>query len=182
MVAAKMEELRAQLEKLKEEKLAIERENERLKANQVRQDTEFNELRLQKEQMAEALLELQERNSAASAEVDALRERGREQLAEIDRLNEVAKVAESRWRSEIDKLTTDAELKRYHAVEVERNKWEAREERMVSELTTLSTEINKLRAGALTSSHGDSVLVVTSEAGTPATTESGVPSTTSSQY
>ena len=45
MVAAKMEELRVQLEKLKEEKVAIEHENESLKADQVKQDTEFNELK-----------------------------------------------------------------------------------------------------------------------------------------
>ena len=39
MVAAKMEELQAQLEKLKEEKVAVELENESLKAAQVEQDT-----------------------------------------------------------------------------------------------------------------------------------------------
>ena len=103
MVAVKMEELRTQLEKLKEEKLVIERENESLKAYQVKQDTEFKE---QRAQMTVDLRELQERNSAVSAEIDALRERGLEQLAEINRLNEVAKVADCRWRSEISKLTT----------------------------------------------------------------------------
>lgn len=52
-----MEDLQAQLEKLKEEKVAIELENKSLKADQVRQDTEFNEL---KERMTAELSEQQE--------------------------------------------------------------------------------------------------------------------------
>ena len=59
---------------------------------------------------------------------------------------------------------------------MERNKWEAREERIVSELSTLNVEVNKLRAEARTS-----MVVVTSEVGTPTTTESGVPTTASNE-
>ena len=173
MVAAKMEELRVQLEKLKEEKVAIEHENESLKADQVKQDTEFNEL---KERMTAELRELQERNSAASAELDELRGRNSEQLAEIARLGEVAEAAESRWRAEIDKVTTDAELKRYQSVEAEKIKWEAREDRLVSELTTVRAELNKLRDCTAKSGH-DGVPVVTTKSGITATTGSGAPST-----
>ena len=105
MVAAKMEELRAQLEKLKEEKIAIELDNESLKAAQVKQDTELNEM---KERMAADVRKLEERNSAVSAELNELRGLSDDQLAEIARLGEAAEAAESRWRTERDKLTTES--------------------------------------------------------------------------
>ena len=156
------------MEKLKE-KAAIELENERLKADQVRQDTDFNE------RMTTELLEQQERNSSASAELDELRRLNNEQLAEIARLGEVAEAADSRWRAaEIDKLTTDAELKRYRSVETEKSKWEAREDRLVTELTTVKAELTKLRESTARRSH-DVAPVVTTRDGTTATTTSGTP-------
>ena len=175
MVAAKMEELRAQLEKLKEEKIAIELENESLKAAQVKQDTELNEM---KERMAADVRKLEERNSAVSAELNELRGLSDDQLAEIARLGEAAEAAESRWRTEIDKLTTESELKRYKSVEAERSKWEVREDRLVAELTTVKAELNKLRESTARSSH-DSATVVTTKDGTTATTAAGAPSTLS---
>ena len=80
----------------------------------MKQDTEFNEL---SEHMTAELHDLQERNSAASAELDELRKQSSEQLAEI---TEVAEATDSRWRAEIDRFTTDSELKRYQSVETER--------------------------------------------------------------
>ena len=115
MVAAKMEELRVQLEKLKEEKVAIELENESLKAAQVEQDTELNEMKEQEKRMAAEMYKLKERNSAVSAELDELRGLSDDQLAEIAKLGEAVEAAESRWRAEIDKLTTESELKPYQS-------------------------------------------------------------------
>ena len=52
MVAVKMEGLHVQLEKLKEEKVAVERENESLKATQIEQDTELSKMKELEKQMA----------------------------------------------------------------------------------------------------------------------------------
>ena len=92
--------------------------------------------------MATEIRKLKERNSAVSADLDALQRLSEDQLAEIGRLGEAAETAESRWRAEIEKLTTESELKRYQSVEAERNKWEAREDRLVTELTTVKAELN----------------------------------------
>ena len=67
--------------------------------------------------MATEIRKLEERNSAASADVDALQRLSEDQLAEIGRLGEAAETAESRWRAEMEKLTTESELKRYQSVE-----------------------------------------------------------------
>ena len=65
---------------------------------------------------AAEMCKLKERNSATSAELDELRGLSCK-LTEIARLGEAAEAAESRWRAEIDKLTTESELKRYQSVE-----------------------------------------------------------------
>ena len=85
MVVAKMEELRAQLEKLKEEKVAVELENKSLKAAQ---DTELIKLKERDKRMAAEIHKLKERNSAASADLDALQRLSKDELAEIGRLGE----------------------------------------------------------------------------------------------
>ena len=57
MVAARMEELRVQLE---EEKVAVELENESLKAAQVEPDTELSNLKERDKRMAAEIRKLKE--------------------------------------------------------------------------------------------------------------------------
>ena len=129
---AQLAVLRAENERLTEELLALHE-----RTNPAREDT----LELPAKE-SEVLFETQRQaNEDLQAELNDTNERCRELDKVCDDLH-----------TELRKLRDEADLERLRAVEAERNKWEAREERLVKQLEELQSRLTeKNRSAAMTS-------------------------------
>ncbi len=157
---ATTEVLRTQLDTLRIEKQLLEVENARLresnpdgaaladtatewqaKAEQYGDDNErlAREIAQLKTLCEQLLHDSQEEQARAAQKDDEVAERQNEDQATIARLQEESSLLREReaecerWKTEVEGLRVSAELECHRAVAAERQKWEAREERMLEQ-------------------------------------------------
>ena len=163
IAGAKMEALRTQVDGLRWEKNELEAENARLRdsnpegaklCDSLKQcEARVRDLEAELDANRAQLLKLQETLELESRQRGHAEERATELQAEKDaasaKLHELSITVEAKqeqWEQGKKFLETSAELRRYQAVEVEREKGEARESRLVAELAEIKAELTELRA------------------------------------